>query len=199
MSRDRSQAMHARSGLMGLFDKVRYKEIYRQVIGLLLIAVCAWFTEPAGEVRILWGLGIATAGQLFRIFAAGTIFKNRQLASTGAYALVRHPLYLGNLLILYGFVLAGANLWVALGVTVFFLVWYPAAVAYEDHKLEEIFGDDWRAWSKGTWAVVPNRFSWARLTDTRWNMRQSMIRNGELYITLYLAACGWWLWHLAHA
>ncbi len=78
---------------------MRYKEIYRQAFGLILIAACAWAAEP-GQQRIMTGIAIAGAGQLFRIFAAGTIFKNRKLASTGAYALVRHPLYLGNILIL---------------------------------------------------------------------------------------------------
>jgi len=37
----------------------------------------------------------------------------------GAYSLVRHPLYLGNILILGGFSLAGGNIWVALVVLLF--------------------------------------------------------------------------------
>lgn len=189
--------MGARTGLAGAWDRLRYKEIYRQVFGLALIAVCALFPEP-GHERVLWGLGIAALGQAWRSFAAGTIFKNRQLASSGAYALVRHPLYLGNLLILGGFCLAAANLWVAAIVALFFLVWYPAAVRYEDAKLERLFGDDWRAWSSTTGAILPRGVDLRRLADTSWSARQSLIRNGELYITLYLVACGYWLWLGAH-
>ena len=198
MSRDRSEIMNRRSGLLGWVDQVRYKEIYRQAFGLILIAVCAWAAEP-GQQRILTGFVIAGAGQLFRIFAAGTIFKNRKLASTGAYALVRHPLYLGNILILAGFAVSAGNLVVAAVIVVFFLVWYPAAIRYEDRKLERIFEDDWRNWSTGTNAVFPGRFSWKSLTDAHWNARQSMIRNGELYITVYLLACAVWLWFRAQA
>jgi hypothetical protein len=47
--------------------------------------------------------------------------------------------------------------------------------------------------------VIPRRFSLRRLSDTSWNARQSLIRNGELYITIYLLACAWWLWQAAHA
>lgn len=197
MTRDRSQTMNRRSGLLGWFDQVRYKEIYRQAIGLLLIAVCAWLAEP-GHQRVMAGFAIALLGQLFRIFAAGTIFKNRKLASSGAYALVRHPLYLGNILILAGFALASGNLYLATGILVFYLVWYPAAIRYEDAKLEGIFGDDWRNWSKGTNAVLPGRFNFKELTSTSWGAHQSLIRNGELYITIYLVLCAAWLWFGAH-
>lgn len=193
MGRDRTQVMGARTGLMGFIDRVRYREIYRQGFGLLLMAVCAAFAVPGGP-RVTIGLAIAAAGQLFRIFAAGTIFKNRQLASTGAYSLVRHPLYLGNLMILVGFALACGNPWVVAALVVFWAIWYPAAIRYEDHKLENLFGDEWREWSKGTNAVLPRGLDLGRLTDTSWNAHQSLIRNGELYITLYLVACAAWLW-----
>jgi protein-S-isoprenylcysteine O-methyltransferase Ste14 len=198
MGRDRTEIIGARSGVLGFFDRLRYKEVYRQAFGLILIAVAAVFTVP-GHQRVIWGLAIALAGQIFRTFAAGTIFKNQRLASTGAYSLVRHPLYLGNFLILAGFCLAAGNPWMTAVVALFWLVWYPAAIRYEDAKLEGLFGDDWREWSRGTWAVIPRRFSLRRLSDTSWNARQSLIRNGELYITIYLLACAWWLWQAAHA
>ncbi len=196
MSRDRSEIMNRRSGFLGWIDQVRYKEIYRQAFGLILVAVCAWAANP-GDDRLIVGFTIAGAGQIFRIFAAGTIFKNRKLASTGAYSLVRHPLYLGNILILAGFALAAANLVVSIVILVFFLFWYPAAIRYEDAKLERIFEDDWRQWSKGTNAVFPGQFNWKKLSDTNWDAKQSMIRNGELYITVYLVACAVWLWFAA--
>lgn len=198
MSRDRSDIMNHRSGLLGWVDRVRYKEIYRQALGLILIAVCAWVVEPGAE-RVQLGFAIAAAGQLFRIFAAGIIFKNLELACSGAYAIVRHPLYLGNILILSGFALSAGNLIVTAVIVVFFLFWYPAAIRYEDGKLERIFADDWRQWSARTNAVFPGRLRWNALIDTGWNARQSMLRNGELYITLYLLSCSIWLWARAHA
>jgi protein-S-isoprenylcysteine O-methyltransferase Ste14 len=182
---------------MGLYDRIRFNEILRQGIGLLLVAVCAYFAKPdAGTV--IAGLAMAFVGQVFRIYAAGFIHKNKQLASTGPYALVRHPLYLGNFLILIGFTIACANLYVVAVVALFFLIWYPAAIAYEDSKLERIFEDEWRAWSKNIRAIIPGKFRFADLKAEGWDTYQSLIRNGELPISLYLVSCGIWLWVVSH-
>jgi protein-S-isoprenylcysteine O-methyltransferase Ste14 len=198
MANGRITMMGKRTGLLGLFDRIRFNEILRQAVGLLLVAVCAYFAKPdTGTVAI--GLAMAFIGQVFRIYAAGFIFKNKQLASSGPYALVRHPLYLGNFLILIGFTLATANLYVAIGVIVFFLIWYPAAIAYEDSKLENIFEEEWREWSKNIRAIIPGRFSWSDLKADGWDTYQSLIRNGELPISLYLLSCGIWLWVVSHA
>ena len=193
MSSDRLQRVGDRRGLMGWWDRLRYNEILRQGIGLLLVAVCAYFARP-GSTLVIIGLAMATFGQIFRIYAAGFIHKNKQLASTGPYALVRHPLYLGNFLILIGFALAANNLYVWIGVALFFLIWYPAAISYEDSKLESIFEDEWRAWSKNIRAIIPGKFKWADLKAEGWDTYQSLIRNGELPISLYLGSCGIWLW-----
>jgi len=199
MSSSRSQRMGNRAGLAGLIDRLRYHEASRQGLGLILLLVCAWFTLPAGEGRIVVGLVIAAAGQLWRIYAAGVIYKNRQLATTGAYSLLRHPLYFGNFLILAGFTLAAGNGFVALAVAFFFLFYYPAAIRYEDQKLEDIFGDDWRAWSSGTPAMFPTRLRWRANDDVEWNARQSMLRNGELVYTLFELGAAVLLWYRAVA
>lgn len=197
MASRRVEKMGGRSGLPGLIDRLRYHELSRQGFGLLLLWVCAWFTEPAGEGRILAGFAIALVGQAWRIYAAGVIYKNRKLASTGAYSLVRHPLYLGNFLILGGFTLACANIWVVVLVVAFFLFYYPAAIRYEDRKLEDIFGDEWREWSRGRPAMLPTRFRWRANQDADWDFRQSMIRNGELVYTLFEIAAAVTLWYRA--
>jgi len=181
--------MGARTGLAGFLDRLRYHEISRQGLGLLLLPICAWFTLP-GAGRVWLGLAIAAAGQAWRIYAAGVIYKNKRLATTGAYSLVRHPLYLGNFLIISGFALACANWVVVLIVIGFLLFYYPAAIRYEDAKLEGIFGDEWRSWSRETPAMFPVRLRWRANRDAQWNAHQSLRRNGELPISLYLLACG---------
>ena len=199
MTSSRQERMGKREGLAGLIDRLRYHEASRQGLGLLLLWVCAYFAAPAGTPRIVVGLLIAAVGQIRRIYAAGVIYKNRQLASTGAYSLVRHPLYLGNLLILGGFTVASGSLGVAAGVVLFFLFYYPAAIRYEDSKLEKLFEDEWRDWSRSIPAMFPTRLQWQANTDAEWNARQSLIRNGELVYTVFEVAAAILLWYRAGA
>jgi hypothetical protein len=199
MASRRAEKMGARTGLAGLIDRLRFHELSRQGLGLLLLLVCAWFTEPAGETRIVTGFVIAAIGQIWRTYAAGVIYKNRRLATTGAYSLVRHPLYLGNLLILGGFALACANLWVIALVIFFFLFYYPAAIRYEDRKLHGIFGDEWSEWSRDIPGMFPKNLKWRTAEDASWNMRQSLIRNGELVYTVFELAAAIMLWQRAVA
>jgi len=197
MASSRTEKMGNRSGLAGFIDRLRYHEASRQGLGLILLLVCAYFAMPAGEPRIVAGFMLAAIGQAWRIYAAGVIHKNRQLASTGAYSLVRHPLYLGNFLILVGFAIASGN-WIVIAVVAFFfLFYYPAAIRYEDYKLEGIFGDEWRAWSKNIPGMFPTRLKWQSNQDASWDLRQSMIRNGELVYTIFEIGAAVLLWYRA--
>jgi hypothetical protein len=199
MASNRSERMGGREGLAGLIDTLRYHEASRQGLGLILLLVCAWFTMPAGEGRIVTGFVIAALGQAWRIYAAGVIYKNKRLATTGAYSLVRHPLYFGNFLILAGFTLACAN-WIVVAVVIFFLLfYYPAAIRYEDRKLQDLFGEEWQAWGTRTPAMFPTRLRWQSNQDSEWNARQSLIRNGELVYTLFEAGAAILLWYRAVA
>ena len=194
MGNNRSERMENRKGVAGLVDRLRYHEASRQGLGFLLVLICSLFAVP-GESRIITGFALVVIGQGWRIYAAGVIYKNKQLATTGAYSLVRHPLYLGNFLILAGFTLASGNWIVALTVIFFFLFYYPAAIRYEDYKLEEIFGDDWRAWSGSIPAMFPTSLKWQSNTEAQWNTRQSLLRNGELVYSMYMVGCAVWLWY----
>ena len=49
--------------------------------------------------RFLMGALIVAAGEAVRFWACGHLVRNERLTRTGPYRLVRHPLYLGSLLI----------------------------------------------------------------------------------------------------
>jgi protein-S-isoprenylcysteine O-methyltransferase Ste14 len=49
------------------------------------------------------GCGLVFAGLAVRSWAAGVLRKTRELTTTGPYALIRNPLYIGSFLIMSGF------------------------------------------------------------------------------------------------
>lgn len=107
--------------------------------------------DPLGTAALL----LIVAGMFVRSWAAGTIHKTKQLASAGAYALMRHPLYFGSLLIGIGFSLIfwnNINLWVLLAVAV---VFYLPKIRQEEAHLGREFGNDWQAYTKRTGMFFP--------------------------------------------
>jgi protein-S-isoprenylcysteine O-methyltransferase Ste14 len=110
----------------------------RVPFGFLLLAAFAWFSRPTVRSLVI-GLPIALAGLALRAWAAGHLAKNRDLATSGPYAYTRNPLYIGTLVVAFGFVLA-ARSW-GLGILfalVFFLVYLPV-IELEEQHLRTIF------------------------------------------------------------
>src|SRR5262245_7484852 len=73
-----------------------------------LIAIYFVLARPSGATAWI-GLMIAGLGEALRIWAAGHLVKNKELSRGGPYAHVRNPLYLGTLLIVAGFGVAGSG------------------------------------------------------------------------------------------
>jgi protein-S-isoprenylcysteine O-methyltransferase Ste14 len=79
----------------------------------------------AGDVLVAIGLGIAVLAVIQNSYAAANIRveAEQHVASTGLYGLVRHPMYVGNLIMLVGIPLALGTYWglvfVICGVVVF--------------------------------------------------------------------------------
>ena len=89
----------------------------------------------------LAGLVVAVAGEVVRVWAAGHLEKGREVTRTGPYRLMRHPLYVGSVIIAAGVVVACASLIAALVVSAYMIVTIRAAVRTEEAFLRCEFGD----------------------------------------------------------
>ncbi|MBN1238791.1 MAG: isoprenylcysteine carboxylmethyltransferase family protein, partial [Gammaproteobacteria bacterium] len=134
--------------------ELRYHEVSRQLLGVLLIFVFAATAEPTVRLVAI-GAPLAVLGTLVRLWASGFITKNTELARTGPYALVRHPLYTGNILVVVGLGIANGHWWALPLAALFFWFYYPPAIEYEDRKLRGIFGAEWDGWAGSVPALVP--------------------------------------------
>ena len=174
-------------GLERWIQMLRNKEFFRQFGGFLLILLYTWTAQPE-EPWVPLAIVLATLGAGMRAWAAGTVFKNEILATTGPYSLVRHPLYLGNILIFVGFNLLNNEAWAWLLTVSFLWFFYPTAIRYEDGKLEELFGEQWREWRARTPALIPARLQLSSL-KSEWSIGLFAGRNGELVIFLFVMVC----------
>ena len=186
----RTEDLQELTGVAYIVRELRYNEVARQALAVLLILLFA-LTSRAGPLAAVVGMSAAALGMLIRLYASGYIMKNKELAQAGPYALVRHPLYTGNILLVMGFAVAGQNLWAVPVAIAFFWFYYPTAIEYEDRKLHGIFGQTWSDWAARTPALIPNLARARFMAGGHWSLVKSMRKNGEILITLFVLVCAW--------
>ncbi len=127
--------------------------------GHLLEMLFGWKANPHfGPFHILSflfiGAGFVLIGAAWRVLYAAQ--RSRKLATGGPYARVRHPQYVGFVLVLSGFLLQ----WPTLLTLAMFpaLVWmYVRLARSEERETEAEFGAVWRRYAAEVPAFVPRR------------------------------------------
>lgn len=184
----RADSVSDSKGLSKLILTLRYHEASRQWFAVLFVLLVSLLGQPQ-EMLLYVGTAIAIVGMAIRMWAAGYVMKNKELATTGPYAYVRHPLYVGNILLLLAFSLASSLWWSYLLMA--FLLWfyYPPTISYEDNKLKNIFGEEWEQWSKNINALIPTFGHHSGSVKSEWSFKKSLMQNAEPVIVVYLIWC----------
>jgi len=185
----------ARASWQVIWDRHRVRILQAGSLILLVFAR----TSRSNAVFFL-GLFIALAGEALRFWAAGHIQHNHELTQHGPYALSRHPLYLGSLMMACGFAvictsrrhwLATGLVWTALIGTFRFL--YAQRIDHEESELERRYGSEFDAYRRHVPRFWPNLGSWEEAFHTaEWSLQRA-VKNKEhrtvwalLALALYL-------------
>lgn len=163
--------------------------------GFVLLIAFAWLSRPS-LFSMEAGLPISLLGLLLRGWAAGHLAKNQELATSGPFAYVRNPLYLGTLITAAGLVVAARGVWLMLLFAAVFALVYLPAIELEEQHLRAIFpayaeyaAKISRFLPRAKWAAARKSFSWP------------LYRRNEEYKALagFLIAVGWLAWRFIHA
>lgn len=164
--------------------KITFKTLPVYILGLFALVTA----QPRLDLLRV-GLLFVMLGEGVRIWAAGHLQKNEELTTTGPYAYVKNPLYLGTFLLIVGFSLMTNHLLIlAVGVGVFLFYYVPYKRRRESERLAQRFGQRWQDYE----ALVPDY--WPRLSpyvhrgDNRWSIHR-MINNSE-HETLLMVLLG---------
>jgi protein-S-isoprenylcysteine O-methyltransferase Ste14 len=109
----------------------------RVLTGFIVLGLFLWLSTPTPKSVALGGV-VGLIGVLIRAWAAGHLAKNQQLATSGPYAYVRNPLYVGTLIAGVGFGIAGAHWAIAALLAAFFVLYYLPVVEEEERHLAKI-------------------------------------------------------------
>jgi len=175
----------------------RYRIRMGQAAGILFLLLA----KPRLRWLFALGLLISLLGEGLRLWAAGTIQKNRQLARSGPYALVRHPLYLGSFLVVVGFCLGALNPYHPLRT---FLLWllalggfalvYRRKIVDEEATLAQLFSEDFQCYRQTVPAFWPRLHTLLDAKMGEFDFKLAL-RNRELRTLwgLLAAACLLWM------
>jgi protein-S-isoprenylcysteine O-methyltransferase Ste14 len=181
--------------------------LFRQRTWLPLPLAAALIVIPpadSGPAGLFWiaGLALVLAGESLRLWSVhhiGAISRTRSdrlgpLISTGPFARVRNPLYLGNIALWAGFAVTARLLWLAPLVIVLLAVEYHAIVRWEEELLAARLGESYRdyvrrvprwlpSWTGPAVSASTATFSWRQ---TLFSERGTLIAIAVGFAVLYI-------------
>jgi protein-S-isoprenylcysteine O-methyltransferase Ste14 len=122
-------------------ERTRWQKIARRIrvpLGFVFAGVFLWLAQPTWKTMLL-SLLLVAPGVWLRAYAAGYVRKNAELTRTGPYAYTRNPLYLGSMMIAFGFAVAAASWVILVALAVLFGVIYLPTIRSEELYLREHF------------------------------------------------------------
>jgi protein-S-isoprenylcysteine O-methyltransferase Ste14 len=124
----------------------------RVPLGFAFAAFFLWRARPSLLFMAL-SLLMVVPGVCLRAYASGYVKKNAELTVTGPYAYTRNPLYLGSMLIAFGFALASRSIWIAVALAVLFAIYVPVISGEEQFLRAKFPGFD--AYAKRVPRLLP--------------------------------------------
>lgn len=107
-------------------------------MGFAFAVVFLWLARPSWRT-MLASLVLVLPGLWLRGYASGYVRKNAELATSGPYAHTRNPLYLGSMLIAFGFAAAAASWLILAALALLFAIIYVPTIQGEEAYLREHF------------------------------------------------------------
>lgn len=109
-------------------------------MGFAFAAFFVWQARPSA-LSIALSLLLTVPGVGLRAYASGYVTKNTELTTTGPYAYTRNPLYLGSMLIAFGFAAASRSWLIALLLAALFAAIYVPTIRSEEEYLRGRFAE----------------------------------------------------------
>ena len=157
---------------MAVKETLQYK-LTKVTTKTMLAGIVSIYLFYTAKPQFLWfaiGAALTCAGEWLRLWAAGHLRKNKQLTTTGPYAYVKNPLYIGTLLITVGYSAMAMNVWIMVAGFVWFFIYYaPYKKRQENEKLIGNFGEAWVEFDKAVPDYLPRFTAYPGRGSNRWS------------------------------
>lgn len=161
------------------FLKLRYP--------LFIILLLLLFTQ----LKARWfvpGLIVSILGELLQVWCFSTIKTHKEVTRVGPYMLVRNPMYIGRLFLIFGILMMTGNIWILAGFTLIYYFYMTNRVSREEKTLQSLFGADYEDYCRNVNRYIPTfkNLAFDKLTAFS---KESFLRNNAHLNLLFVAAC----------
>lgn len=136
----------------------------------------------------LAGLFISLLGETIRIIAVGYSFtgtsgresylKADALNTTGIYAIVRNPLYIGNFLMFTGLVIVFSNVFAVLVFAVFLILQYYFIILSEENFLKKKYNKSYETYCSQIKRIIPT-FKYYKKNQNPFSIKKVIFREND--------------------
>jgi protein-S-isoprenylcysteine O-methyltransferase Ste14 len=167
-----------------------FRKKARFQVALLLGIILLVFSHTKDDVMRM-GIPFVFLGELLRIWANGHIKKSQELTTSGPYAYVRNPLYLGTSIIVLGFCIISRNIILSFIALICFSLLYRNKILSEEKDLKHKFGEEYERYCQYVPRIIPNfrRYKFANKNKFKGErLRESKEIKTTLWIVVFIIA-----------
>jgi protein-S-isoprenylcysteine O-methyltransferase Ste14 len=133
----------------------------RILLSNIVIALVLIFSKPYSYKLFLIGIPFIIIGEVLRLISSFSIRKNKELSTTGPYAICRNPLYLGTFLNIIGAMiqitskepLRNLILWAFIIISFSYI--YYKTIKSEEEFLSKKFGEVFKNYKESVPCLIP--------------------------------------------
>jgi len=148
-------------------EQVRHLIGYHRIPLSIGVGTAFFFLSAPSALSLAIGTPWILLGEGLRTWSSGCLVKNEVLQTRGPYGMTRNPLYLGNLLIGFGFTLIGNRLFGGIFLLSGLALIYRATILEEERFLRRRFGEEYQAYMERVPRLFP-RIGRRSPSDFRW-------------------------------
>ncbi|NCO34814.1 MAG: hypothetical protein AUJ92_08810 [Armatimonadetes bacterium CG2_30_59_28] len=144
-------------------------EVLKVLFAWFVLAAILIGSSPPTSREFWLGSASFAVAQFIRVWAAGHLTRGKALTTSGPYAYVRDPLYVGRLFWVLGLGFYSGQPWVGVVLIVIFLWFYcTKKIPKEMKNLEAAYGDPYRIYSAQVKSLLPRLCPYPERANRRW-------------------------------
>jgi protein-S-isoprenylcysteine O-methyltransferase Ste14 len=158
--------------------KLRFAILYPFGVFVVLFA-------NSDDKSIMTAIWFILAGLFLRSWANGYAIKLEKLTTSGPYAFVRHPLYLGTMLLTLGFIIMLKIYYLGILFLLIMIGVYYQTIKKEEEMLEQKFKSEYINYKKHVPAIMPTVFPYPEGEKWSFSLKR-LIKSQEYKLFLWM-------------